>query len=191
MIFFTIICAIFMAFAIFYDNLGSQTKISLKSWALFFFTHFVFFALLYWGLSFVFYYKATMFITGFLLLVSGFKLLAIWGFDPFKVLPAPNFSGWQTGKYHYVFYFSFVFALVQLLPTMTFADGLGWILIFNLLLASFLPLLFKWREAIVRHAWVEHLVFVEAGVFLVAIGLIIMGENSVFFIRGIEKILHI
>ncbi len=180
-----------MAFAIFYDNLTSQSKITLKSWALFFFTHFVIFTLLYWGLSFVFHYKATMLITGFLLLVSGFKLLAIWRFDLFKVLPALNFTGWQTGKSHYVFYFSFVFALVQLLPTMTFAEGLGWILIFNIFLASFLLLLYKWQKAISRHSWIEHLVFIEAGVFLVAIGLIIMGENSVFFIRGIEKILHI
>lgn len=191
MIFFTIICAIFMAFAIFYDNLTSQSKITLKSWALFFFTHFVIFALLYWGLSFVFHYKATMLITGFLLLVSGFKLLAIWRFDLFRILPALNFAGWQTGKSHYVFYFSFVFALVQLLPTMTFADGLGWILIFNIFLASFLLLLFKWQKSLARHAWLEQLVFIEAGVFLVAIGLIIMGENSIFFIRGIEKILHI
>ncbi|GEM_PF-7018965 len=191
MIFFTIISAIFMAFAIFYENPASRSKISLKSWVLFFFTHFVFFTLLYWGLSFVYPYKATMLITGFLLLLTGFKLLAIWHFDPFAVLPSPTFAGWRAGKAHYVFYFGFVFALVQLLPTMTFTDGLGWILIFNLFLASFLLLLFRWQKSLARYAWVEQLVFVEAGVFLVAIGLIIMGENSVFFIRGIEKILHI
>lgn len=146
---------------------------------------------IYWILAKFLHLKIVMILTGFFILVSGFRWLGIWSKDLFSIFQRLTF--WDLGRISgsYAVYFTGLVAMAQLSAMGVELNGFVWITLTNILLAGFLLLLFKIKGMLRKYKWIEPLMFVESGIYLTVMGLVIMGGDVPYFILGIEKILHI
>ncbi len=145
----------------------------------------------YWLLAKYLHLKVVMIVTGSLIVVSGFRWLGIWSKDFFSLFERLTFFEFDRISGSYAVYFTGLAAMAQLSAMGVKLNGLGWILVTNFLLAGFLLLLLKIKRELLEHKWIDPLMFVESGIYLTVMGLVIMGGDVPYFVLGIAKILHI
>ncbi len=137
------------------------------------------------------HWKGIMLLTGFVILISGFRWLEILNQDFFSLFQRLPFLNLSRMSERYSVYFSGLAALAQLSTAGIDLKPVFWIIFMNIFLAGFL-LLFSIRSAwLIRHKPIVSLMRVEAGLYLTIMGLIVMSGDVPFFVMGIEKILHI
>ena len=145
----------------------------------------------YWLLARYLHLKVVMIVTGLFIIVSGFRWLGIWSKDFFSLFERLTFLEFSRISGSYAIYFTGLAAMAQLSAMGVKLNGLSWILVTNFLLAGFLLLLLRIKRKLLEHKWIGPLMFVESGIYLTVMGLVIMGGDVPYFVLGIAKILHI
>jgi hypothetical protein len=145
----------------------------------------------YWVLAHFMHLKVVMILTGLFVLLSGFRWLGIVNGDFFSLFRHLTFGNFGRISQSYSAYFAGLAAMAQMSITGGVLKEFAGILLIHFFLAGFLLILYLFRKKLIGRKWLQTLIYVETGIYLTVIGLVIMGGDVFYFINGFEKILHI
>ena len=119
------------------------------------------------------------------------KVVMIVNGDFFSLFRHLTFGNFGRISQSYSAYFAGLAAMAQMSITGGVWKVFAGILLIHFFLAGFLLILYLFRNKLIDRKWLQTLIYVETGIYLTVIGLVIMGGDVFYFINGFEKILHI